>query len=269
MSSGDVVQISKHFALLDLEKTFDRVPRDVIWYALRRYSVPEEFIEFQPLSDPPGSALSPMLFMVVMDAITRGLQRAAPWMPLYTGDVMLACEDKAELEQQAQAWCDRLAVFGLKLNVKKTEYLTTDVNEHESIKINGTELLRVTSFKYLGSTVTSDGSIKLEVKARSNRPPSSEYGAECWPVTKEIESRLSVMETKMLRWTAGVTRLDRVCNETIRQRFGVAPVADKLGEARLRWYRHVLLPNDDIVFKIGLNLEVPGKRPRGRPKQVG
>ncbi|VDO96393.1 unnamed protein product [Heligmosomoides polygyrus] len=75
------------------------------------------------------------------------------------------------------------------------------------------------------------------------------------------------METKMLRWTAGVTRLDRVRNETMRQRFGVASIADKLREARLRWYGHVLRANDDAVCKIGLNLEVPGKRPRGRPKQ--
>ncbi|VDP59397.1 unnamed protein product [Heligmosomoides polygyrus] len=35
------------------------------------------------------------------------------------------------------------------------------------------------------------------------------YGAECWSATKEAETRLSVMETKMLRWTAGVTRMDR------------------------------------------------------------
>ncbi|VDO92433.1 unnamed protein product [Heligmosomoides polygyrus] len=74
-------------------------------------------------------------------------------------------EDKTELERQEQEWCDRLALFGLKLNVKKTEYLTTDVNEHGSLKINGTELSRVTSFKYLGSTVTSDGSLKMEVNA--------------------------------------------------------------------------------------------------------
>ncbi|VDO74180.1 unnamed protein product [Heligmosomoides polygyrus] len=75
------------------------------------------------------------------------------------------------------------------------------------------------------------------------------------------------METKMLRWTAGITRLDRVPNDATRQRFGVVPIADKLREARLRWYGHVLRANDDSVCKIGLNLEVPGKRPGGRPKQ--
>ncbi|VDO66031.1 unnamed protein product [Heligmosomoides polygyrus] len=56
------------------------------------------------------------------------------------------------------------------------------------------------------------------------------------------------MEPKMLRWTAGVTRLDRVRNETMRQRFGVASITDKLREARLRWYGDVLRADDDTVL---------------------
>ncbi|VDP27447.1 unnamed protein product [Heligmosomoides polygyrus] len=92
-----------------------------------------------------------------MDAITRDLQQPVPWTLLYADDVMLACEEKDDLERQVQAWCDRLARFGLKLNVKKTEYLTTDVNESGSIKINGIELARASMFKYLRSAVASDG----------------------------------------------------------------------------------------------------------------
>ncbi|VDO74946.1 unnamed protein product [Heligmosomoides polygyrus] len=45
------------------------------------------------------------------------------------------------------------------------------------------------------------------------------------------------------------------------------PDSGELREGRLRWYGHVLRANDDTVWKIVLNLEVPGKRPRGRPKQ--
>ncbi|VDO23216.1 unnamed protein product [Heligmosomoides polygyrus] len=75
------------------------------------------------------------------------------------------------------------------------------------------------------------------------------------------------METKMLRWTAGVTRLDRVRNESIWQRFGVTPIFEKMFEARLRWYGHVLRAKGDTVRETGLNLDVPGRRPRGRPKQ--
>ncbi|VDP09024.1 unnamed protein product [Heligmosomoides polygyrus] len=89
------------------------------------------------------------------------------------------------------------------------------------------------------------------------------YGAECWPATKEVETRLSVVETKMLRWTAGFTRLDRIRNDEIRQRFGVAPIADKLREARLRWYGHGLRASGDTVRKIGLNIDVAGKGLKG------
>ncbi|EYC12765.1 hypothetical protein Y032_0046g1411 [Ancylostoma ceylanicum] len=75
------------------------------------------------------------------------------------------------------------------------------------------------------------------------------------------------MEVWMLRWMAGITRLDRICNQDIRQRFGVTPITDKLREARLRWYGHVLRAESDSVCKIGFNLDVTGKRPKGRPKQ--
>ncbi|VDO19881.1 unnamed protein product [Heligmosomoides polygyrus] len=93
------------------------------------------------------------------------------------------------------------------------------------------------------------------------------YGAECWPANMEVETRLSVMKTKMLRCTAGVTRMDRIRNDAIRQKFGVAPTADNMREARLRWYGHLLRGKEGSVRKIGLELEVSGKRSRGRLKQ--
>ncbi|VDP31243.1 unnamed protein product [Heligmosomoides polygyrus] len=210
---------------------------------------------------------------------------------------MLAGEDKDELEREVQAWCYRLERSGLRLNVKKTEYLTTDFTESSSIKVNGIELLRSSVFKYLGSAVASDGNLMTEVNSRVNAAwskwrsltgvlcdkkiperfkskiyrtvirPVVMYGAQCWPATKEVETRLSVMETNMLRWTAGVTCMDRIRNGAIRQKFGVAPIDDKMREARLRWYGHVLRRKEDSVRKIGFGLEVSGKRPRGRPKQ--
>ncbi|VDO89274.1 unnamed protein product [Heligmosomoides polygyrus] len=154
--------------------------------------------------------------------------------------------------------------FGLKLNVKKTEYLTTDVTESSSIKVSGIELPRTAVFKFLGLAVASDGKLMVEVNSRMSAAwskwrsltgvlcdekmperlkskiyktvvrPVAMYSAECWPATKEVETRLSVMETKMLRWTAEVTRMDRIRNDVIRQKFGVAPIADKMREARLQ-----------------------------------
>ncbi|EYC04267.1 hypothetical protein Y032_0089g2316 [Ancylostoma ceylanicum] len=115
-----------HLAFLDLEKAFDRVPHEAIWYALRWHGVPEELIEWVRIlyADPrsrvqaaagtsaefpisvgvhQGSALSPLLFILVMDAITRDLQRPAPWTLLYADDVMLASEQKEDLQRRLGA----------------------------------------------------------------------------------------------------------------------------------------------------------------------
>ncbi|KIH68757.1 hypothetical protein ANCDUO_00905 [Ancylostoma duodenale] len=72
---------------------------------------------------------------------------------------------------------------------------------------------------------------------------------------------------KMLHRMAGITRLDHICNEDVWERFGVAPVTDKLREARLRWFGHVFRADSYSVCKVGFNLGVIGKRPKGRPKQ--
>ncbi|EYB86499.1 hypothetical protein Y032_0278g1176 [Ancylostoma ceylanicum] len=93
------------------------------------------------------------------------------------------------------------------------------------------------------------------------------YGSECWAATMEVERRFSGMEMKMPRWMAGITLLDRICNQDIRQRFGVAPITGKLREARLQWCGQVLRGESEILCKIGLKLGVTGKRPKERLRQ--
>ncbi|EYC21750.1 hypothetical protein Y032_0018g3510 [Ancylostoma ceylanicum] len=129
--------------------------------------------------------------------------------------------------------------------------MTTNPDELTTIQVDGDDLRRSDYFKYLGSTFSADGNLAHEVVARVNAawlkwrlmtgvfcdknvPDRFEskvyqavvrsvalYGAECWPATKKVERRLSVMETKMLRWTASVTRADCIRNEKIRERFGI------------------------------------------------
>uniref|UniRef100_A0A914X8P3 Reverse transcriptase domain-containing protein n=1 Tax=Plectus sambesii TaxID=2011161 RepID=A0A914X8P3_9BILA len=86
----------------------------------------------------------------------QDLHERPPWTLLYADNVMLASTDKANLQNQVQAWSDQLARFGLHLNVKKTKYMTTNVDEHGTITINGTNLPRTLAFRYLGSTISDD-----------------------------------------------------------------------------------------------------------------
>jgi hypothetical protein len=44
---------------------------------------------------------------------------------------------------------------------------------------------------------------------------------------------------RMLRWICGHTRRDRVRNDDIRERVGVAPVKKKLVQHHLRWFGHM------------------------------
>jgi hypothetical protein len=54
------------------------------------------------------------------------------------------------------------------------------------------------------------------------------YGMETIPLTKSLESRLEVAEMKMLRFSQGVTKFDKIKNVDIRQNLAVV----RLGECR-------------------------------------
>ena len=97
--------------------------------------------------------------------------------------------------------------------------------------------------------------------------PAMLYGAECWPTKKRHVQQLSVAEMRMLRWFCGHTRRDRVRNEAIRERVGVAPIEEKLTQHRLRWFGHVQRkPSEAPVRSRVLKRIDKVKRGRGRPK---
>lgn len=313
-------EIPVHIAFLDLEKAFDRVPHELIWFSLRQHGVPEHLVNLVRLlyhyprssvksaagmsQDFPisvgvhqGSALSPLLFTLVMDTITHDIQRPAPYTILYADDVFLASQEKDDLTDLVKTWHERLAKYGLRLNLGKTVYLATCTDHSGTICINGTALPRSDNFKYLGTVLSTDGGLRREVSSRVNAAwakwrsltgvmcdrkikvrhksqvyrsvirPVALYGTECWPVTIEAERRLAVMETKMLRWSSGLTQLDRIRNVDIRNRYGVLAITEKMREARLRWYGHTLRSEDDSLAKIGMAIDISGKRPKGRPRQ--
>jgi len=43
----------------------------------------------------------------------------------------------------------------------------------------------------------------------------------------------------MIRWVCGHTTLDKIRNEVIRDKIGVASIEDKMRETRLRWFGHI------------------------------
>ena len=93
------------------------------------------------------------------------------------------------------------------------------------------------------------------------------HGAETWPVKKVQEKKLDVAEMKMLRWMCGVTKMDRITNERIRGTTKVVEMSKKAQERRLQWYGHVMRREETHVVRRVFDMEVPGRRGRGRPKR--
>ena len=54
------------------------------------------------------------------------------------------------------------------------------------------------------------------------------YRAETWAVKKTQEKRMDVAEMRMLRWSCGVTRMDRIRDEEKKRKIQVTEVSKKL-----------------------------------------
>ncbi|KAK3545348.1 hypothetical protein QTP70_004069 [Hemibagrus guttatus] len=217
-----------------------------------------------------GSALSPFLFAIVMDQLSEEVRQESPWAMMFADDIVICSESREQVEENLERWRFALERRGMKVSHSKTEYMC--VNEREgsgTVRLQGEEVKKVHEFKYLGSTVQSNGECGKEVKKRVQAGwngwrkvsgvlcdrkisarikgkvyrtvvrPAMLYGLETVSLRKRQESELEVAELKMLRFSLGVTRLDRIRNEYIRGTAHVGCLGDKVREDRLRWFGHV------------------------------
>ena len=120
------------------------------------------------------------------------------------------------------------------------------------------------------SGVLCDKRIPAKVKGRIYKSvvrPAMMYGLETVALSKRQEQEFEVAELRMLRFSLGVTRMDRIRNEFIRGTAHVGRFENKAREARLRWIGHVWRRDEDYIGKRLLRMEVPGKRRKVRPKR--
>ena len=128
---------------VDLEKVYDRVPRDLIWWAMRKRAIPEGYVKviqdmyrgtktrvktrcgkteyFEvKVGLHQGSALSPLLFIIIMDVLAEEARTKPPWAMLFADDLVLVSET---VEEELERWRAVIENKGLRISRSKTEYL--------------------------------------------------------------------------------------------------------------------------------------------------
>ena len=133
-----------YMAFLDLEKAFDRVPRKVIWWALRKLGVEEWIVrlvqgmysnarsrvgegyseEFEvKVGVHQGSVLSPLLFIIVLEALSREFRSVVPLEDLYADDLVIIAESLEECVRKNLTWKEAMEKKGLRVNAGKTKIM--------------------------------------------------------------------------------------------------------------------------------------------------
>ena len=135
-----------YMAFVDLEKAFDRVPREVIWWAMRKLGIDEWLVRLvksmyanvrsrvrvgNGYSDEfgvqvgvhQGSVLSPLLFIIVLEALSEEFRTGCPWELLYADDLVIMDESLEGLQHKVQMWKSGMEEKGLRVNMGKTKVM--------------------------------------------------------------------------------------------------------------------------------------------------
>ena len=194
---------------------------------------------------------------------------------------------------------------GLTMSYKKTESMHCIGNpdtatDDKKCVVDGHEIKRVDVFRYLGSFLSSNGEIDLEIRTRLSKASYVVsklrrsvwlqknltietklgiyratvlsillYACEAWCTKKRHIEKLESFHTRNLRSMLGIMYSDRVPNHIVRQR-ALMPetILVLIQRERLRWLGHVERMDDNRLPKQVLHAQLAeGSRPFSRPKK--
>jgi hypothetical protein len=178
---------------IDLEKAYDKVSRNIMWWVLQKHKVSTKYIILikdmydnvmtsvrtsdGDANDFPiniglhqGSTLSPYLFALVMDEVIRDIQGGIVWCILFVDDVVLVDESRTGVDQKLELWRRTLEAKDFSLSRSKIVYMKCDFSattqEEGDVRLDGQVVFKKDIFRYLGSMLQKDGDIDKDLSHR-------------------------------------------------------------------------------------------------------
>ena len=134
-----------YMGFMGLEKASDCVPQKVIWWALRKLGVEKWIVrlvqgmyanaqshcvcegfskEFEvKVRVHQGSVLSPLLFITVLEALSREFQAGVPLEDLNADDLVIIADSIEECVRRLLIWKEAMEKKGLRVNAGKTKVM--------------------------------------------------------------------------------------------------------------------------------------------------
>ena len=134
----------------------------------RQKDIRVTFVDIEKAYD---RALSPCLFLILMDVLTEGVRKEVPESTMFADDIVLCGGREVGLTEYLDTWRKSLEERGMRISRPKTQFMGFNFEQNqqgnrEPVKILGEELERVTNYKYLGTSMEEEGGMETEITTR-------------------------------------------------------------------------------------------------------
>ncbi|KAK3541669.1 hypothetical protein QTP86_000342, partial [Hemibagrus guttatus] len=100
--------------LENLEKAYDRVPREEPWYCMRKSRVAEKYVRV--VQDMYERSRTVVRCAVVMDHLSEEVRQESPWTMMFADDIVICSESREQVEENLERWRFTLERRGMKVS---------------------------------------------------------------------------------------------------------------------------------------------------------